>query len=96
VIDCSKVTKLITHDSCADGLASAMIVKDALPAVEVVFAQYGTPSLEELEPSPGLLFCDLTPPRARAQAFADAGAICADCRRKGSEERLERDSPANS
>ncbi len=72
------ITKLITHDSCADGLASAMIVRDALPHVEVVFAQYGAPSLEALAPSRGLLFCDITPPRERAAEFVAAGAIVLD------------------
>lgn len=78
MVDCSRVTKLITHDNCADGLASAMIVKDALPHVEVVFAQHGTPSLEALAPSSGLLFCDIAPPRERAGAFVEAGAIVLD------------------
>lgn len=78
MIDTSRVTTLVTHDACADGLASAMIVRDALPDVEVIFAQHGTPSLEELAPRAGMLFCDIAPPRARAQAFADAGAIVLD------------------
>jgi oligoribonuclease NrnB/cAMP/cGMP phosphodiesterase (DHH superfamily) len=78
MIDMRGVTKLITHDSCADGLASAMIIRDALPGVEVVFAQYGAPSLEELAPSSGLLFCDITPPRERAAEFVEAGAIVLD------------------
>lgn len=78
MVDCSRVTKLVTHDACADGLACAMIVKDALPEVEVVFAQYGTPLLEALAPSSGLLFCDISPPRERAGAFVDAGAIVLD------------------
>jgi hypothetical protein len=78
MLDTSRVTKLVTHDACADGLASAMIVKDALPHVEVVFAQYGQPSLESLAPSSGLLFVDISPPRERAGAFVDAGAIVLD------------------
>ena len=78
MIDCSRITKLITHGSCADGLASAMIVRDALPHVEVVFAQYNTPSLDALQATPGLLFCDITPPRDRAAEFAAAGAIVLD------------------
>ena len=77
-MDCSRITKLVTHDACADGLASAMIVRDALPEVEVLFAQYGTPSLETLVASSGLLFCDITPPRARAREFVEAGAIVLD------------------
>jgi hypothetical protein len=78
MIDVSQVTKLVTHDHCADGLASAMIVRDALPHAEVVFAQYNTPSLEDLPATPGLLFCDITPPRARAAEFVAAGAIVLD------------------
>jgi hypothetical protein len=78
MIDASAVTKLITHDNCADGLASAMLVRDALPHVEVVFAQYNTPSLEQLPATAGLLFCDITPPRARAGEFVEAGAIVLD------------------
>lgn len=78
MVDTSRVTKLITHDSCADGLASAMIVRDALPHVEVVFAQHGTPSLEALPASSGLLFCDISPPRGRAAEFVEAGAIVLD------------------
>lgn len=71
-------TKLITHDSCMDGLATAMIVLDALPDIEVVFAQYGTPSLERLPATSGLLFCDIAPPRDRAAEFVDAGAVVLD------------------
>ncbi len=70
--------KLITHDNCADGLASAMIVRDAIPDIEVVFAQYGQPSLEALPAEEGLLFCDITPPRARVAEFVDAGATVLD------------------
>lgn len=78
MIDLRGVTRLITHDACADGLASSMIVRDALPHVEVVFAQYGTPSLEALPASSGLLFVDITPPRERAAEFVEAGAIVLD------------------
>lgn len=78
MVDTRGVTKLITHDACADGLSCAMIVQDALPHVEVVFAQHGTASLDGLAPSSGLLFCDIAPPRERAQAFVDAGAIVLD------------------
>jgi hypothetical protein len=71
-------TKLVTHDSCMDGLAVAMIVRDAIPDIEVVFAQYGTPSLEQLPATSGLLFCDITPPRARVAEFVEAGATVLD------------------
>jgi len=70
--------KLITHDNCADGLATAMIALAAIPGIEVVFAQYGQPSLERLEPGPGLIFCDITPPRERAHEFVAVNAIVLD------------------
>lgn len=73
-----KFTKLITHDNCADGLASAMIIRDALPDIEVIFAQYGQPSLEALPATEGLLFCDITPPRERVAEFVAAGAVVLD------------------
>lgn len=69
---------LVTHDDCADGLASAMIVADACPGIEVVFAQHNTPSLTELEPRPRMLFCDIAPPRERAHLFVEAGATVLD------------------
>lgn len=70
--------KLITHDNCADGLASAMIVRDAIPDIEIVFAQYGQPSLEALPAEEGLLFCDISPPRESVAEFVAAGATVLD------------------
>lgn len=60
-----KVKRLVTHASCPDGIASALIVKDALPDVEVTFMAHGTEEHRRLEPLPGTLFCDFTPPIAR-------------------------------
>lgn len=73
------ITHLVTHGpACPDGIASALIVKDALPDVRVSFMNYGTKEHRELEPAPGLLFCDFTPVRERVQEFVKAGAICLD------------------
>lgn len=55
------ITRLCTHASCPDGVASALIVKDALPNVRVSFMAYGTEEHRMLEPAPGVLFCDFTP-----------------------------------
>lgn len=76
-MDFSSVRKVIVHDACMDGLASAMILKEALPGVPIVFVNYG-PEHERLPAEPGLLFCDIAPPRARVQEFVDAGAIVLD------------------
>lgn len=75
--DLSKVSKIIVHDNCPDGIASAMILKYAL-GIDVEFIQYKTDAHTNLPAVPGLLFCDFTPPRERVQEFVDAGAIVLD------------------
>ena len=72
------VTTVVTHDNCPDGLASALILHDALPHARILFAQYGTPELLDLPAEPGMLFCDITPAHERADAFVAAGAIVLD------------------
>lgn len=72
------IRKLITHAHCADGLATAIIVREAHPDVPIVFAQYNTAEHEALAAEPGLVFCDMTPPRYRAREFVQAGAWVLD------------------
>jgi nanoRNase/pAp phosphatase (c-di-AMP/oligoRNAs hydrolase) len=55
------VRRLVTHANCPDGVASALIVKDALPDVEVLFVKHGTKEHRELRPDVPTLFCDFTP-----------------------------------
>jgi len=55
------VKRLVTHASCPDGVASALIIKDALPDVEVVFLKYDTKEHRELKPESGTLFVDFSP-----------------------------------
>ena len=73
---------LITHGypegPCPDGLAAALIIRDALPSIDVRFLVHNTMELENLKAEPGMLFVDICPPRARAQEFIDAGAIVLD------------------
>ena len=72
------VKKVICHGpGCADGVASAMLLKDALEGVEIVFAQYGRQQ-EAIEVEPGLLYCDFSPDKGRLQEFVDAGTIVLD------------------
>jgi len=73
-----EVTTLIVHDNCPDGLASAMILHDALPKAEIVYMRHMSPELAALEPKPGMLFCDFSPHADQAQKFVDAGAIVLD------------------
>jgi oligoribonuclease NrnB/cAMP/cGMP phosphodiesterase (DHH superfamily) len=72
------VRRIVTHDNCADGVASAIILRDALPNARVEFVQYNTPAHRDLRATDGMLFCDMTPPAARVQEFVDAGAIVLD------------------
>jgi oligoribonuclease NrnB/cAMP/cGMP phosphodiesterase (DHH superfamily) len=71
------VQTIYVHKNCPDGTASAMILKYALN-LPVVFLQYGTEEYKNLQATPGMLFCDTTPPHDRAQEFVDAGAIVLD------------------
>lgn len=79
---------IVTHESCADGIASAIILRDALLNARVEFVQYNTPAHRDLRVTPGMLLCDMTPPAARVQEFVDAGAIVLD-HHKGALEIVE-------
>lgn len=72
------VRRCIVHANCSDGRASAVIVHQAIPSVEVVEIAYNSPEHLTLAAEPGLLFCDFTPHRSRVQEFVDAGAIVLD------------------
>ena len=85
------ITHIAVHDHCADGLASAMILRFCFPEAKISFVDYNTPSLNDLRPEPGLIFCDITPPterdeqgcmtqrgRALVQRYVDAGVVVLD------------------
>lgn len=75
--DLNNVRTILVHKNCPDGTASGMILKHALNR-PVVFLQYGTDEYTNLQATPGMLFCDATPPQDRVQEFVDAGAIVLD------------------
>jgi hypothetical protein len=75
------VQKLVTHARCPDGIASAILILDAMPWLEppdVIFLEHGSREYAELRCEPGMLFCDLAPPAARVREFVEAGAIVLD------------------
>lgn len=73
------VKTVITHADCADGLVSAMLLKDALePGVSFRFLHHETVEHRTLAAEPGMLYADFSPPAARAQEFVDAGALVLD------------------
>lgn len=84
------VTKIITHKNtssmmCADGVASAIILHDALRNVPIEFHVYQSAELATLEAKPGLLFCDITPVRERVADFVAVESIVLD-HHKGAED----------
>lgn len=72
------VRRVIVHANCPDGRASALILHAALPNARIDEMAYGDPAHEALQPEPGLLFCDFTPPKDRLAEFAATGAIVLD------------------
>lgn len=71
------IQHIVVHANCPDGMASAMILLDALPGRKVSFVQVGK-AIEELPAEPGMLFCDICPPASRAQEFVDLHSIVLD------------------
>lgn len=70
--------KAVVHDSCADGTASALLLKAVLPHLDIQFVQYGTDAYRNLVAEPGMIFADFAPPPNRVQEFIDAGALVLD------------------
>jgi len=72
------VKKIVTHENCPDGTASAILLHNVLPQAEVVFMQYQTEAHKALEPEPGMLFADFSPHENRVKDFVAAGALVLD------------------
>ncbi len=72
------VRTIVAHDNCPDGLASAVLLHDALPDAEMRFAQYGTDDHKGLRGIRGMLFCDFSPHPDMAAEHAAVGTIVLD------------------
>lgn len=74
------VKTIVVHENCADGLASAILLKDAFFGrdIPIKFVQYTTPEHKALVAEPGMLFADFSPPPERVQEFVDVGALVLD------------------
>lgn len=82
MIDISKIQRVITHDNCPDGMASAILLKGAFPHVEPEFYHHSQKGYLNLVATPGMLFCDIVPPPKRANEFVRAGAVVLDHHKK--------------
>lgn len=71
------VSRIICHND-ADGIASALILRDVLPDASIEFMQYDAPEHTKLMAKPGMLFCDFSPPLHRASEFIKEGAFVLD------------------
>lgn len=69
---------IVAHDHCADGTASAVLLKGLVPEAEVVFCQYGTAQHKQLPVTPGMVFVDFSPHPDRVGEFVEAGAVVFD------------------
>ena len=74
-----QVRVIITHANCPDGIASAILLHDALPEAGIRFLTHGTKEYRELPAHAGMLFCDIAPPsERRVELFRALGAIVLD------------------
>ncbi len=71
-----EIKTIVTHKHCPDGLASAMLLKDALPHAEVTFVSHD--ELAALPAVPGMIFCDIAPLAERTDEFLNVGAYVLD------------------
>lgn len=74
----ASVSQIITHRNCPDGLASAIILHDAYPAIPIIFHYPGSRDLTAETIVPNTLFCDISPTKETAEAWKDAKAIVLD------------------
>lgn len=73
-----RVQTIVSHADCPDGIASALVLHDALPAAEICFLEHGTPEYAGFPARPGTLFCDIAPPRERVAEFVAAETLVLD------------------
>lgn len=63
------------HANCPDGTASALILKDALPDLEVHFVKYDSAEHREIEPLPNTIFCDFSPYIGKGEINREPGSV---------------------
>ena len=78
----NKITTIVTHKNatnpCPDGIASAIILSHVFPHESVIFLNQSSNDYLDLPAIPGMLFCDICPPKHRVQEFVNVGAYVLD------------------
>lgn len=72
-----KVDRIVTHGNCPDGMASAILLYDAL-GIEPEFVAYGHSDYTDMKATPNTLFCDISPPNERYKEWLGIGTIILD------------------
>lgn len=70
------VSRLITHASCPDGVASAWMFVAEYPEVDILWAHYD--DLPNIEPHAGDVYCDITPHESMVDRALEVGAVVLD------------------
>ncbi len=72
------LTTLVTHDNCADGTGSALLIKDVVPNIKVIKMSPGSDEIRNLPITENTIFCDITPAESTASTWKTARAIVLD------------------
>lgn len=73
-----KIHTVYTHANCPDGMASAILIRDALPGAAITFVQHNTEEHLTMKAEKGVLFVDFAPHESRVDDFVEAGAFILD------------------
>lgn len=73
-----EIKHVVVHGNCADGMASAIILAAVYPDAKVTFGIYGQKEYENILAEPGMIFCDIIPPKDRVDEFVAVDAIVLD------------------
>lgn len=77
--DLKQLKTAIVHANCADGLTSALILKSAIPDIQIQFMQHGSKEFNELRPEKNMIFVDISPHyMMNLKGFLECGALVLD------------------
>lgn len=83
-IELSKIEHVITHENCADGLACAILIREANKLlgtdreITIEYCQYGIDRHRNAVPRPNTLFADFSPHRETIDAWKEVDPVIFD------------------